>query len=56
MRIPIFKVKNLDVQISLEVEDEDKKRVPRCLEVFEKYCTVTASVRKGTEVNVNYVL
>jgi organic hydroperoxide reductase OsmC/OhrA len=51
-----LRVKNLDVQIHLEVEDEDKVRVPRCLEIFENYCTVTPSVRKGIEVNVNYVL
>ena len=51
-----LRVKNLDVRIHLEVEDEDKVRVPRCLEIFENYCTVTPSVRKGIEVNVNYVL
>ena len=51
-----LRVKNLDVQIHLEVEDEDKVRVPRCLEIFENYCTVTPSVRKGIEVNVNYLL
>jgi uncharacterized OsmC-like protein len=51
-----LRVKSLDVQIHLEVEDEDKVRVPRCLEIFENYCTVTPSVRKGIEVNVNYVL
>ena len=51
-----LRVNNLDVQIHLKVEDEDKARVPRCLEIFENYCTVTPSVRKGIEVNVNYVL
>ena len=51
-----LRVKNLYVQIHLEVEDEDKVRVSRCLEIFENYCTVTPSVRKGIEVNVNYVL
>ena len=51
-----LRVKNLDAQIHLEVEDEDKERVSRCLEIFENYCTVTPSVRKGIEVNVNYVL
>jgi len=51
-----LRVKSLDVQIHLEVEDEDKVRVPRCLEIFENYCTVTPSVRKGIEVNVNYLL
>jgi uncharacterized OsmC-like protein len=50
-----LRVKNLGVQIHLDVEDEDKVRVPRCLEIFENYCTVTSSVRKGIEVNVKIV-
>jgi len=50
-----LRVKNLGVQIHLDVEDEDKVRVPRCLEIFEDYCTVTSSVRKGIAVNVNCV-
>jgi organic hydroperoxide reductase OsmC/OhrA len=48
-----LRVAGLDVQIHLEVEDEDKMRVPRCLSIFENYCTVTQSVRKGIEVKVN---
>ena len=48
-----LRIAGLDVQIHLEVEDEDKLRVPRCLSMFENYCTVTQSVRKGIEVKVN---
>jgi len=48
-----LRIAGLDVQIHLEVEDEDKLRVPRCLSIFENYCTVTQSVRKGIEVKVN---
>lgn len=48
-----LRIAGLDVQIHLEVEGEDKLRVPRCLRVFENYCTVTQSVRKGIEVKVN---
>jgi uncharacterized OsmC-like protein len=47
------RIAGLDVQIHLEVEDEDKLRVPPCLRIFENYCTVTQSVRKGIEVKVN---
>ena len=47
-----LRVKNIDVQIRLEVDNQDKARVPRCLEIFENYCTVTQSVRKGIEVHV----
>jgi uncharacterized OsmC-like protein len=42
----------LNVQVRLKVNEEDKTRVPRCLKIFENYCTVTQSVRKGIEVKV----
>ena len=48
-----IRVAGLDVQIHLEVKEEDKLRVPQCLSMFENYCTVTQSVRKGIEVKVN---
>jgi len=48
-----FRVNRTDVEISLDVAEEDQERVSRCLEVFENYCTVSASVRKGIEINVN---
>jgi uncharacterized OsmC-like protein len=48
-----FRIASMDVQIHLEVSEEDKKRVQRCLSTFENYCTVTQSVRKGIDVKVN---
>jgi uncharacterized OsmC-like protein len=39
-------------EMHLEVDEKDKDRVGRCLDIFEDYCTVTQSVRKGIEVNV----
>jgi uncharacterized OsmC-like protein len=47
-----LRVRSLDVQIRLDVNEADKSRVDRCLAIFENYCTVTQSVRKGVEVNV----
>jgi uncharacterized OsmC-like protein len=47
-----LRVSGIDVEISLGIDEEDRERIHRCLEVFENYCTVTASVRKGIEVNV----
>jgi len=47
-----LRITSLDVEIQLEVNEEDKSRVPRCLDIFENYCTVTQSVRKGIEVKV----
>lgn len=48
-----FRIASMDVQIHLKVDEEDKMRVQRCLSIFENYCTVTQSVRKGIEVKVD---
>lgn len=47
-----LRIVGYDVQIQLEVNDEDRSRVPRCLDIFENYCTVAQSVRRGIEVKV----
>ena len=49
----LMRIEKLDVQIHLDVNEEDKTRVSRCLDIFENYCTVTQSVRKGIDVTVN---
>ena len=48
-----LRVKNLDVQMHLNVDEKDKPRLSRCLDIFENYCTVTQSVRNGIAVTVN---
>jgi uncharacterized OsmC-like protein len=48
-----LRIRSIDVQISLKVDEEDEPRVHRCLTLFEDYCTVTQSIRKGIEVNVH---
>jgi len=47
-----WRIAQLDVHISLDVAADQTERVHRCLELFEDYCVVTASVRKGIAVNV----
>lgn len=47
-----LRIKNIEVQIDLKVDKEHENRVNRCLSIFEDYCTVTQSIRKGIEVNV----
>lgn len=42
----------IEVEITLDAGDGDSKRVARCLGLFEDYCVVTASVRKGIDVRV----
>ena len=48
-----LRIRNINVQISLKVNKENEPRLPRCLALFEDYCTVTQSIRKGIEVNVH---
>jgi organic hydroperoxide reductase OsmC/OhrA len=48
-----LRIAQLDVQVQLEVNEEDKTRVSHCLTLFENYCTVTQSVRQGIEVKVD---
>jgi len=49
----LLRIRKLEVEMQLDVDEEDRIRVTRCLEIFENYCTVTQSVRKGIEVTVN---
>jgi uncharacterized OsmC-like protein len=48
-----LRISKLEVDLHLEVDEKDKDKVGRCLDIFEDYCTVTQSVRKGIEVNIN---
>lgn len=47
------RIRSIDIQIELKVNEEDNTRIQRCLTLFEDYCTVTQSIRQGIEVNVN---
>lgn len=42
----------LEVTVDLDVAEEDRARMQRCLGLFEDFCVVTASVRAGIEVEV----
>lgn len=47
-----LRVGKIDVTIAIELADGQYDRINRCLDLFEDYCVVTASVRKGIPVNV----
>ena len=51
----MLRVGSINIQLRLEVNEEDKTKVPRCLKIFENYCTVTQSVRKGITININVI-
>ena len=47
-----LRVGKLEVTIRVDVRQAEADKLGRCLEQFEDYCVVTASVRKGIEVDV----
>ena len=47
-----LRVSKIDVAIMVELADGQYDRINRCLDLFEDYCVVTASVRKGIPVSV----
>jgi uncharacterized OsmC-like protein len=48
-----LRISSIEVKVLLSVNEEDKARVSRCLEIFENYCTVTQSVMQGIKVTVD---
>lgn len=48
------RVKKIDVNIVPRIDTPDmRKRAAQCQKMFEQYCTITASIREGIDVNVN---
>jgi len=48
-----LRVTNVDVHLAPSVPADQIARMARCLEVFEDFCTVTAAVREGVQINVS---
>jgi uncharacterized OsmC-like protein len=47
-----MRIGKLAVHITLDVDAQQPDRVTRCLQLFEDYCVVTASVREGIPTSV----
>ena len=48
-----WRVRSLRVNIKADpVNEADRERIRRCVEIFEDFCVVTQSVRKGIDVQV----
>ncbi len=47
-----FRVGKSRVEIQVDVPEEGRKGMGRCLDLFEDFCIVTASVRNGIDVDV----
>ena len=50
-----LRVTELRVTLAPSVRDADRERIQRCVSLFEDFCTVTASVRKGIPIHVEVV-
>ena len=46
----LLRIESMEVTVHVDVDEKDKTRASKCLEIFENYCTVTQSVRKGIDV------
>jgi uncharacterized OsmC-like protein len=47
-----LRIPRVEVHLEPRVAEEDIPRLQRCIDVFEDYCTVSASVRGGIDVAV----
>ena len=48
-----FRVSAIDVELDPELREIDRARLERCERLFEDFCVVTESVRRGIPVNVH---
>jgi organic hydroperoxide reductase OsmC/OhrA len=48
-----LRISHVDVELSPAVASADAARFERCAGLFEDFCTVTASIRDGLQVNVS---
>jgi uncharacterized OsmC-like protein len=48
-----IRIGKIDVQVEPRFAETDPARMQRCLEIFEDYCVVTQSVRKGIDISVS---
>ncbi len=47
-----WRIKEMNVEVTPDVDDEHRKQLERCVEIFEDFCIVSSSVRQGIPINV----
>ena len=47
-----FRISGIDVELTPKLRENDQMRFERCERLFEDFCVVTESVRRGITVNV----
>ena len=50
-----FRITGIDVELAPEVLEVDRPRLQRCEQLFEDFCVVTESVRRGIPVTVKVI-
>ena len=50
-----FRITGIDVELNPQLLEGDKDRERRCADLFQDFCMVTESVRRGIPVNVKVV-
>ncbi len=50
-----MRILRMDVQLSVNGELEQAVRMKRCLDLFEDFCVVTASLREGFDIGVEVI-
>jgi len=50
-----WRIQSIQVEISPTIDPEENKKLERCKEIFERFCIVTSSVRKGIPVEIKFV-
>jgi hypothetical protein len=48
-----MRIGGLHVRLEPRLAEADRARIGRCLELFESYCVVTESVRRGIRVDLD---
>jgi uncharacterized OsmC-like protein len=47
-----LRIGKIEVEIDPRIQEPDEQKLQRCLDLYEDYCVVTQSVRKGLDVAV----
>jgi organic hydroperoxide reductase OsmC/OhrA len=50
-----WRVNHIGVKLQVGAKGTDPQKLQRCIEIFENFCIVTASVRQGIPVDVTVI-
>ena len=47
-----WRIRELSVELTPEVDEDQRKQLERCIDIFEKFCIASQSIRQGIPINV----